>query len=155
MEWNRTNVAWMAGLLEGEGYFGVQIDKRTDSPRIEMTCVMTDEDVIDKLHTLIPWARKYVVERPPHKTQYRLMLMRKARVYALCAALFPFMGERRQDQLRAVMDTFKAMPGTGNHHRVKTHCPSGHPYDDANTYEPNSGGRHCRACRTRRDKARV
>lgn len=29
---------------------------------------------------------------------------------------------------------------------AKTHCPSGHPYDTANTYEYR-GGRHCRKCR--------
>lgn len=28
-----------------------------------------------------------------------------------------------------------------------THCPHGHPYDEANTYRnPNSGNRLCRAC---------
>jgi hypothetical protein len=34
---------------------------------------------------------------------------------------------------------------------AKTHCPQGHPYDEANTYRrPATGARHCRAC----DKAR-
>lgn len=28
----------------------------------------------------------------------------------------------------------------------KTHCPQGHPYDEANTYRPPRGGRICRAC---------
>ena len=27
-----------------------------------------------------------------------------------------------------------------------THCPQGHPYDEANTYRPPEGGRDCRAC---------
>lgn len=27
-----------------------------------------------------------------------------------------------------------------------THCPQGHPYDEANTYRPPSGRRHCRTC---------
>lgn len=42
----------------------------------------------------------------------------------------------------------------------KTHCPSGHPYDESNTYVwPRDGSRHCRACinaagaRYRRNKA--
>ena len=30
---------------------------------------------------------------------------------------------------------------------VKTHCPSGHPYDEANTYLTSAGRRLCRACR--------
>jgi hypothetical protein len=32
--------------------------------------------------------------------------------------------------------------------RAKTHCPQGHPYDEANTYRwRGTGGRQCRACR--------
>jgi hypothetical protein len=30
--------------------------------------------------------------------------------------------------------------------RIKTHCPSGHAYDDANTYRNRRGNRICRAC---------
>lgn len=29
----------------------------------------------------------------------------------------------------------------------KTHCPSEHPYDEANTYVTPEGWRHCRTCR--------
>lgn len=32
-----------------------------------------------------------------------------------------------------------------------THCPSGHPYDESNTYK-KCGRRYCRACRTQRSK---
>ncbi|MGR6922525.1 HNH endonuclease [[Actinomadura] parvosata] len=33
--------------------------------------------------------------------------------------------------------------------RLKTHCPRGHAYDDANTYV-HQGWRHCRTCRAER-----
>jgi len=33
----------------------------------------------------------------------------------------------------------------GKHTRERTHCPHGHPYDEANTYVWN-GMRYCRAC---------
>lgn len=37
----------------------------------------------------------------------------------------------------------------------RTHCPEGHPYDEANTYyEAASGCRRCRICRSRQRKAR-
>lgn len=36
---------------------------------------------------------------------------------------------------------------------VKTHCPRGHTYDDANTYVSGRGERTCRTCR--RDAARA
>lgn len=37
--------------------------------------------------------------------------------------------------------------------RLVTHCPSGHAYDEANTYHPPSGHRRCRACQRARKKA--
>ena len=39
----------------------------------------------------------------------------------------------------------------GNGNGAKTHCPHGHPYDEANTYiHPTSGGRICRICKRSR-----
>jgi hypothetical protein len=38
----------------------------------------------------------------------------------------------------------------------KTHCPQGHPYDEANTYHAPNGSRECRACaHEERDRQRV
>lgn len=48
--------------------------------------------------------------------------------------------ENKQDMLRR----------GGNPHATKTHCPSGHPYDEANTYRAARGDRQCRTCRRRR-----
>lgn len=35
----------------------------------------------------------------------------------------------------------------GGRHRIRTHCPKGHVYDEANTILPRRGGRECLACR--------
>lgn len=37
---------------------------------------------------------------------------------------------------------------------AKTHCPYGHPYDEANTYITPKGDRHCRTCDRERQRAR-
>lgn len=37
---------------------------------------------------------------------------------------------------------------------IKTHCPQGHPYDEANTYMPSRGGRTCRTCHRNREHMR-
>lgn len=34
----------------------------------------------------------------------------------------------------------------GAHNAAKTHCPKGHPYDEANTYRDQLGRRNCRSC---------
>ena len=39
---------------------------------------------------------------------------------------------------------------------VKTHCPQGHPYDEANTYVwSGNGARACRTCKANRDRQRI
>lgn len=35
---------------------------------------------------------------------------------------------------------------SGAMQRAKTHCPAGHPYDEANTHRRKRGSRECRAC---------
>jgi hypothetical protein len=40
----------------------------------------------------------------------------------------------------------------GKHNATKTHCPQGHPYDEANTYYLKRGGRSCRACTRKRTR---
>jgi hypothetical protein len=43
-------------------------------------------------------------------------------------------------------------PAAANVH--KTHCPKGHPYDEANTYvNPAHGGRVCRTCNNEAQRA--
>jgi len=43
----------------------------------------------------------------------------------------------------------------GTHPKAsRTHCPQGHPYDEANTYITVAGGRQCRACERARAERR-
>ena len=43
----------------------------------------------------------------------------------------------------------------GNDHNAnKTHCPRGHPYDEANTYHYPDGRRKCRTCNNAADRQR-
>jgi hypothetical protein len=37
-------------------------------------------------------------------------------------------------------------PGRSSPQRQRTHCPKGHPYDEANTYVTPRGWRQCRTC---------
>ena len=44
---------------------------------------------------------------------------------------------------------------SGIYHRLKTHCPHGHPYDKKNTYYRRTGGRECRECANIRNAKRA
>lgn len=43
----------------------------------------------------------------------------------------------------------------GNGFQARTHCPAGHPYDEANTYVDPTLRRNCRACRKARGEKRI
>lgn len=51
------------------------------------------------------------------------------------------------DHLEAVTQQENVRRGrVGENTRSKTHCPQGHPYDEANTYRNPAGSRNCRTC---------
>lgn len=58
------------------------------------------------------------------------------------------------EHLKAVTpsENMLASPTTAYYNSLKTHCPSGHAYDEANTYVSPQGSRMCRACRRASDK---
>jgi hypothetical protein len=46
------------------------------------------------------------------------------------------------------------LSGNGEHQRIKTHCPQGHEYNEANTHVRYNGRRQCRVCDRLRQAAR-
>lgn len=52
------------------------------------------------------------------------------------------------DHLEPVTPRENLRRGTGfaGRNAAKTHCPEGHPYDEANTYRRSNGRRVCRTC---------
>lgn len=55
------------------------------------------------------------------------------------------------DHLEAVTHQENCARGdAGEHHRKKTHCPQGHPYNGENLYINPDGRRECRICRDQR-----
>lgn len=104
------DLAWMAGILEGEGYFGSIFNavggKRYKYPRIGVN--MTDRDVVDKIADI--WGCAVGVLPPTgraKKVQYRAVIV-GARAAFWMDKLFPWMGERRRSQIDCAMRAFCA-----------------------------------------------
>jgi hypothetical protein len=100
-------VAWLAGLLEGEGYFGVIRShvggKVYVYPRIGVT--MTDRDVVQRAVTIMGAGKVHPVKPygASRKPQYRLHISgRRAAEWMGC--LRPWMGERRREQIDAALN---------------------------------------------------
>lgn len=87
-------IAWMAGLLEGEGYFGLAQGYPT------IVLVMTDFDVVEHAAKLFG---KRVYRFPPPKKANRKQLWKASVTGSRAAdwmrAIRPFMGDRRGDTI--------------------------------------------------------
>ena len=113
--WTRENLAWAAGLLEGEGCFHLAKRKGSETSlimRIDMK--LTDFDVMARLLAILrigtiygPFQNK---QFPHRKPIWSFEAVRQNEVYAVCAALYPFMGDRRLAKIKLMMEAFKNHP---------------------------------------------
>lgn len=107
-------IAWVAGLLEGEGYFGVN----NASPRIQLA--MTDLDVIEKARDLIGKNQiisTYTQEglgKDGHlrKPKYTLTITGQIAIEWMMT-IYTFMGTRRKAKIRHLIDFWKFDKVTG------------------------------------------
>jgi hypothetical protein len=92
-----TELYWLAGLLEGEGSFMRPPPSSPNQPVIGLQ--MTDEDVIEKVSSLVGVGyRRVRYNHPEWKPVYALQV-RGGRAVRLMRELSPFMGERRRGQI--------------------------------------------------------
>lgn len=82
-----------------------------------------------------------------YKPTWKWGVNRHRECVALMEELRPLMSQRRQAQIDSCLEAWANKTEVRNTDR--THCPHGHPYDEANTYLYH-GHRLCRACNRRR-----
>lgn len=154
-----SDLAWAAGLLEGEGSFGWI----NGYPYVSIE--MTDEDVIRRYAGLFPTRRgRKVMHRKnrndpfsgnPRKDTWRYEIQGPYAV-GLMMSILPFMGTRRSQKIKSILvdwrvkhyrDTPGAHRHRGERQALLTHCKRGHSYlDPKNVYIKADGGRACRGC---------
>jgi len=95
--WSKPNIAWVAGLLEGEGCWSTHKGSRSGS----LQCAMTDKDVIYKLKDIIGGGSIYYRKRPHGwKDVWSYSLSTGSAIYAISCAVYSFMGSRRKAKIR-------------------------------------------------------
>jgi hypothetical protein len=103
---SETEIAWIAGILEGEGYFGIdnrskdryEVSKSPPAPFIKIS--MVDEDIIQRLSKLLDKSyfspsRKTVKD----KQVYTLHIGEKEKVLFILQKILPYMGVRRGERI--------------------------------------------------------
>lgn len=136
------DIYWLAGLLEGEGWFGGRGAKATGgSPRIVLG--MTDYDVVFRAHALLRCTspiRKAARDSTRKPCYFARLDGRLAAGWLM--TLYTFMGERRQQRIRTVLASWRTSPVT----QGSMYCRRGH------AFPPYS--RICKVCQTITAKAR-
>lgn len=97
---NDVDVAWIAGLLEGEGWFGC--NSKRDCLKVELA--MTDGDVVDRFAGLVGVESRVRTRRKPHWKDQYLATVYGAKAEELMRRILPFMGERRRDTIELVLE---------------------------------------------------
>lgn len=101
MRWRREDLAWAAGVIEGEG----SIYKSKRNPRSwQISVGMTDLDVVERLCQITGLGKvagPYVVERC--KPLWTWKVIRQGEVYALLAAVWTWLGQRRREKARQAL----------------------------------------------------
>jgi hypothetical protein len=99
-------LAWLAGLLEGEGCFSLRKDR--NFPVIDVK--MTDLDVINRVAMLMGRAVTPIPARVDGwQVQYRARLQGEP-ARELMRALLPHMGQRRAARIKELLETAVGRP---------------------------------------------
>lgn len=105
MEITEVELAWLAGLLEGEGSFSKAPPSESNRPRISIQ--MTDEDVIKRVATIFGVA--YIYPRrftDDNWKQSFQVVLRGKKAIELMRRLRPHMGERRTKRIDEVISSY-------------------------------------------------
>lgn len=101
--WTRENLAWLAGLLEGEGSF---LFHRGKSLVIQMA--MTDEDVVRRAHKIAGVGNVHgPYSRGDFKPQWVFKCSDSKQAYALMVAVLPWLGSRRRQTVIGLVKRWK------------------------------------------------
>lgn len=107
-------IYWLAGLLDGEGWFGFQA-----TPHINIS--QTDLDIVEKAKSIFgncPPIKTYHSERANRKTKYVLTVNGNLAI-SWMMTIYPIMSIRRKSQIRNVIEKWKLMIGISLETRQK------------------------------------
>jgi hypothetical protein len=103
---NTIDLAWSAGIYEGEGYVGFKSNpdkKKYRYPRIQVQIVMTDEDVIQRLKDIwggSVWEPKI---RGDQRKQTYQWTVSQQKAFHFLMKIYPMLGKRRKEQVRGAL----------------------------------------------------
>lgn len=151
----REEIAWAAGLFEGEGCISISKPKsgsKFNQNRI-VQLSMTDKDVVDKFHNLIGFGLRYEFDpskrNPTWKIRYDWKVYKAEHVQAFLAAIWCFLCERRKKKATEAIRLCRTVIDKCDQY----FCKYGHEFNEKNTRRTFKDGywhRNCRPCDARK-----
>lgn len=117
------DVAWAAGVIEGEGcvYAQVRTTKYGTNAASYVRVVMSDADIVERLRTI--FGGKFLPYKPTNglgsKPLFRWEVSTRNEFLAVCEAIYPWMGERRRAQIDKARAALVAHPLISASERVR------------------------------------
>jgi hypothetical protein len=144
-------IAWAAGLFEGEGSWIV-----TRGKSAQAYLGMRDRDAVERFMEIVGMGSIKVQRRAHenHSDMYYWRVTNVREVRRLIDMFYPYLCERRRtkaDDIRTATEGF----GAFGRSKYATHCSRGHEFTPENTYvNPKAGTRRCRICTRERQRTR-
>jgi len=110
---NRTpqQIAWLAGLLEGEGCFGAYKKEPKGQKSLKIGLSMSDKDIVERVAYI--FNKPMYIERrnqKGRKLQY-ICDLHGNKAAAWMMTIYKFMGERRKDRIRELLQYWRVQKG--------------------------------------------
>lgn len=116
MQMNRDDLMWLAGLCEGEAYFGARKD--TGLPRISVEA--TDRDVVGRVATLIGGKVRARLQRSDRSAPTYVTEVGGQKAISVMTTLLPHMGARRSTKILKILYGYNVPLDD-----TRLHCPPG------------------------------
>lgn len=131
-----TEVAWLAGIYEGEGSCAI-----TTGRAIRVEIVMTDQDTIERIRTItgLGSVRSLTRRDEKYKDAWRWSIGSSDAV-AFLTAILPWLGQRRLERAQKAIENWKTNKRQSS--AGDTECVKGHSYDAPNNRRTQYGTCH-------------
>lgn len=108
MEVNREQLAWAAGLFEGEGCITFWTAKDTGNVYIQCVLGTTDRDVLENFQSIIGFGNIHAEKFDErYKQSWRWSVSSFEKCQAVIAMLWPWLGRRRKARALEVLTLFR------------------------------------------------
>ena len=112
------DIAWAAGIIEGEGTMGLYRSSRTSHRHPTVALSMTDRDIVVRVHHICGFGGS-IMDNPERsrfgrKRQYKINAT-GARAIGIIMTIYQFLGERRRQRAGQILAYWRDTRGLGRY----------------------------------------